>query len=768
MTTATNPHVSSAQRLRPGFRSALLALLFLALLLTATIYLYRVLDQGEQDYIDRHLYNIVTHIQSDIERGAVRHQFVQSRMAARLALGNVSNRPLWAQDVQRLFQEYPSYLLVAVLDSDLNTLWVESRDALNIVEGDPFPIRPEARRMLADMPLDARARILEPTPGIYLGQEAAMTVVTPVVDEQQITHWLAVINQPSVSITNMLSDFYLEEVLISVRIADDEFVISPDRDALSDVSPLSGSLVMPFTNGQGQIEFDVSLLESIRQQMHSELPIIVLVLGSLLSFLVVLAAWLGMSSSQQARELSLSNASLQSEIMERELAEQELEALLTHDSLTGLLNRKGVLQHLQDRLGYEQLEPVTAVMLIDLDRFKDINETLGHQFGDELLMRVPDRLYQDLHKHDELSRLGGDEFLVVASRSHADQIHRLAKTLLASLEQAFEVDDRQLFITASVGIALLETSSTDASELIQNADMALYKAKQSGRNQYAFFSPEMFAQVEYRLNLSRDLREAMNNGEFEMAYQPVVNLKDLSLCGLEALLRWPHKDGYKVPPADFVRAAEETGMMHQLNQFALEQSLHDLKHWHQLTSQPPWVAINISGVQFNEPDFVRELSMLLHQHRLDPGCIHLEITERILIENMARNRSILEQLDQIGIPIVIDDFGVGYSSLAYIKNFPISTVKIDRGFLRTIETDPEDQAITRAIINLSSDLGLGTVAEGIEHPEQLKRLRAYGCTYGQGFLFMPPADAATIAKLLTQPPPWADLESSGPRLVQPG
>ncbi|MEM1081257.1 MAG: bifunctional diguanylate cyclase/phosphodiesterase [Pseudomonadota bacterium] len=752
---------------RPSVRSGLIALAIFFMLLSATVLLYRVLDQAENDTIDRHLESIVTHIQSDLQRGAIRHQFVQSRMAARLALGNLSNRALWAQDVQRLFEEYPSYLLVSVLDSDLNVIWVESRQDFNILEGDPFPVRPSGRQFLDNIPLDAEALILETTPGLYVGEEAPMTVVTPIIDQSQITHWLFVVAQSSASISNMLSEFYLEDVLVSARIDESNFFIPAPPGPDVELSSLAQSLVIPFINGQTQLEFDVILLQSARDQIHSALPITVLALGTLLSFLLVLSAWLGLSSGKQARGLSLANVSLKREISDRQQAEHELEHLLTHDSLSGLPNRKGMLQHLQQRLSRPQSEPVTAVLLIDLDRFKDINETLGHSLGDELLQRVSDRLQRELHEHDAMGRLGGDEFLVVVSRSHIDQIRRLAKTLLQALEQAFEVDQRKLFVTASIGVAVLNESSTQAAELVQNADSALYKAKNAGRNQYAVFSPEMFAQVEYRHNLSRDLREALNNGDFEMAYQPVVHLGDLSLRGVEALLRWPHKDGYKVPPTDFVRAAEETGMMHRLGQFALEQSLNDLRHWHTLSTAPPWLSVNISGTQFNEPDFVRDLSMMLHEHKLDPSRVHLEITERVLIENMTRNRAILEQLDQIGMPIVVDDFGVGYSSLAYIKNFPISTIKIDRGFIRSLETDAEDQAITRAILNLSAELGMHTVAEGIEHAAQLSMLREYGCEHGQGFLFMQPVDAATIVSLVTGALPWQDIDSPLSRLAQP-
>ncbi|MEX0915415.1 MAG: EAL domain-containing protein, partial [Wenzhouxiangellaceae bacterium] len=277
--------------------------------------------------------------------------------------------------------------------------------------------------------------------------------------------------------------------------------------------------------------------------------------------------------------------------------------------------------------------------------------------------------------------------------------------------------------------------------------------------QHAMFTPEMFFQVEYRLNLSRDIRQALDNEQFRIAYQPIVDLDTLEICGVEALMRWPHKDGYNVPPRDFIRVAEETGMVHRLSQYALSRAVQDLADWQKNFDNPPWLAVNISGAQFREAEFVRDLSVLLHHHRIAPDQLHLEITEEVLIENLARNRDILDQLDEIGMPIVVDDFGIGYSSLAYIKNFPISTIKIDQGFIRGIQEDADDRAITRTICDLSHELSLKTVAEGIEQPGQLELLRGYGCDFGQGFLFMHAVGAEEISSLLAGPPPWSGLVS---------
>jgi EAL domain-containing protein (putative c-di-GMP-specific phosphodiesterase class I) len=212
----------------------------------------------------------------------------------------------------------------------------------------------------------------------------------------------------------------------------------------------------------------------------------------------------------------------------------------------------------------------------------------------------------------------------------------------------------------------------------------------------------MFSQAQHRLNLSRDIRHALDAGQFRLVYQPIVSVRDLSLCGLEALLRWEHEKGYMVPPQDFIRVAEETGIIGRLGEFAMDQALSDLAHWKTLTERPPWLAVNISGAQIREAGFAEQLSVLLHQYRIEPELLHLEITEEILIENLMRNRRTLQKLDDIGMRVVVDDFGVGYSSLAYLKNFPISVVKIDRGFVKDLASDSEDQAITRTICSLAA------------------------------------------------------------------
>ncbi len=730
----------------------ILALLLLALLLTVTIALSRAFEHAEEQGIERYLDSVVTHIETDLLEGAQRHSAIQARMASRLAFDGPFDEAAWRADASRLANDHPFYQLLAVTEADFTIRWLVGSPA-GARPGARFPLGRSALERLRSGEPEMTTLILEP----FAGPEnrPALLLMSPVAPQGAVANWLAAVMDLPMSIEAMLTGFYLQDVALSVELGAESFPISSlDAAAAPDYGR---RIAFGLGDGRSQVIVDVALRQRKVAQLRSGLPDLILYLGSALAVLLVAAALLAMAAARQARVLAHANRTLTNEIRDRELAERELEFLLTHDSLTDLPNRQGMLRHLERATNELKINQSLAVFFIDLDQFKDINETLGHHLGDELLRQVPIRLARELDDDDVMGRLGGDEYLVAVERGDRKRIERVADNLLRALEKPFRIDGHQLFVTASIGVAYFESETGSPGELVKNADAALFRAKQLGRNQHATFSPEMFARVEYRLNLSRDIREALDEGEFRMVYQPVVRLDTLELCGVEALLRWPHRDGYNVPPRDFIRVAEETGVIQHLSRFALSRSVEALAEWQQRFDKAPWLAVNISGAQFREAEFVRDMSMLLHQYRIDPEHLHLEITEQVLIENLARNRDILEQLDEIGIPIVVDDFGIGYSSLAYIKNFPVSTIKIDQGFIRGLEDDPDDQAITRTICDLSRELSLKTVAEGIEQPGQLDLLRRYGCELGQGFLFMQPASRDEISKILAGGSPWHHL-----------
>jgi len=749
-----------------GYAPWLMALMMLAVLLVVSTGFGREFQRAEQREIERYFGAIVTHVETDLLGSAAMHASIQQRMARRLSFDGPFDEAAWRSDARGLIGDHPFYRALAVLEADFGVRWAEGRlpgAALSVGEDFPLSTRGRARLEASEPVIDTI--VLEPLATTH-GQ-ATVVFATPIPAGEEITNWLvSVIDVPG-AIESMLTGFYLREVVLSGRFAGIDFTI-PAAEGLDDATnPFRQAVSFELGDTHSRLDIDVALRPEKVEEMRSALPELMLTTGTLSAVLFAATALLGMIAARQTRVLSSANRKLTGEIRERELAERELEFLLTHDSLTGLPNRQGMLRRIERALGEAAQDGCLALFYVDLDQFKDINETLGHHLGDELLRRIPERLARELDDVDVLGRLGGDEFLVLVHRRDHERVLRLGQHLLGALDKPFRIGEHELFITASIGVAMPSGDGVAAGELIQNADAALYRAKQLGRNQLAVFTPEMFARVEYRLNLSRDIRQAIDNDEFRLVYQPIVDLQTLELRGLEALLRWQHRDGYDVPPRDFIRVAEETGTVHRLSQCALARAVHDLADWQARFARAPWLAVNISGAQFREAGFAEELSVLLHQHRVAPQHLHLEITEEVLIENMERNRAMLARLNRIGMPIVVDDFGVGYSSLAYIKNFPVSTIKIDQGFVSGLQHDADDRAITRTICDLSRALSLATVAEGIEEPGQLELLRDYGCALGQGFLFMHPSPAQAIEPLLGGTLPWQSLIDALPEPCVP-
>ncbi|MFU8876538.1 MAG: putative bifunctional diguanylate cyclase/phosphodiesterase [Wenzhouxiangellaceae bacterium] len=733
----------------------LVALLLLVFLLSITLWLHRSFGEVERQQIERYFDTIVEHIEADLVASASQHTAIQSRMASRLAFDGPFDEAAWQSDARRLMKDHPHYRFLGVLEGDFLVRWALDAGNAGPLPGQIFGFSAATRQRLAGHSADMTEVVVTTE---FDGTEPMVVLVTPVSANDQIVNWLVAVQHMSEGISSMLTGFYLRDVVLSGGIGSAAFEI-----AASELGPVSASeyqraIDFEFADGAELIEVMVKLREERLQALRGGMAETVLIFGISMSLMIALAAFLAMASSRQARAVDMANRDLRSQIHDRELAERELEFLLTHDPLTELPNRQGLLRNLERLFEQVDEQRCLAVMLIDLDQFKDVNETLGHDLGDALLREVAGRLQQELADADVLGRFGGDEFMVVVVRNKCSQITRLADHLLHSLEEPFQIEQHQLFVTASMGLAFHEDESERPSDLIRNADAAMFRAKQQGRNRHARFSSDMFDQVEYRLNLSRDIRAGIQAGEFRLAYQPIVDLETLEIRGAEALMRWTRENGQEVPPEDFIRVAEETGLVNRLTRFALNQALQDLSSWKKTLGQAPcWISVNISGAQFREPGFVEVLSQLLHQYRVQPDELHLEITEEVLIENLERNRDLLQRIDRIGIPIVVDDFGVGYSSLAYIKNFPVSLIKIDKGFVFGLEEDPEDRAITRTICELAGELDLQTVAEGIEQQGQLDLLRRFGCRLGQGFLFSPAVAGDQLLDMVRGRPPWSGM-----------
>ena len=438
------------------------------------------------------------------------------------------------------------------------------------------------------------------------------------------------------------------------------------------------------------------------------------------------------------------------DITERKQSEERMRHIAQHDALTGLPNRMS----LNMRLG--QLLPEArrhnwrlAIMFIDLDRFKIINDTLGHQIGDELLREVASRLSSTVRGTDFVARLGGDEFVIILPgiASPADAAI-VAGKIIAKLSTAIETDGHELHTSPSIGISVFPDDGPDGDTVMKNADVAMYHAKAAGRNNYQFFTTEMNRVTADRLDIERKLRHAIRRNELALCFQPQLRADGLEATGVEALLRWHHPIDGTISPDRFIPVAEETGLIVEIGEWVLLNACREMKHWIDKGLKPIRIAVNVSARQLRRRDFCETVAGVLAETDLPPELLEIEITESSVMENPEEAIEILQRLGRMGISLAIDDFGTGYSSLAYLKLFPIDHLKIDRSFVADIETDLNDRAIAFGTIALAHSLGLNVIAEGVETEDQLELLRANGCDEVQGYLFSKPLNGAAAFAFL--------------------
>ncbi|MGC2447837.1 MAG: EAL domain-containing protein [Candidatus Sulfotelmatobacter sp.] len=459
------------------------------------------------------------------------------------------------------------------------------------------------------------------------------------------------------------------------------------------------------------------------------------------------------------------------DITERKRAEEMLAHNAFHDGLTNLANRTLLLDRMGRALGISRhhADFKFAVLFIDIDGFKVFNDSLGHVAGDALLIQIAKRLTACLRRADTISRPGqsesqevsfgdstvarpgGDEFAVLAQelRDPSDAI-RVAERIQQRLALPFDLNGQEIVITASIGIAFSGSTSSEAPDVLRDAEIAMYRAKQNGRARCEVFDNAMHAGAVKRLQLETDLRKAVDLGEFHVYYQPIVSLENETIVGFEALTRWHRPQGI-VMPNDFIPLADETGIILSINRHLLPEACHQLRTWQKMfPSDPPLsLSVNISPRQFAQPDLASQIGQLIEQGGLDPRCINLEITETIAMADAERSTALLSELKALGVRLDIDDFGTGYSSLSRLRGFRVDTLKIDRIFVSRMDSDSETHEIVRIIVMLAHHLGLEVVAEGVETEAQLSLLKDLGCERAQGYLFSKPVDRETILKLLT-------------------
>ncbi len=440
---------------------------------------------------------------------------------------------------------------------------------------------------------------------------------------------------------------------------------------------------------------------------------------------------------------------LMTDITGRKHAESRLQQLATHDTLTGLPNRALLNERLQDMLEACPRSASVAVMFLDLDRFKEVNDSFGHELGDSLLCEVAARLRKVIRPSDVIARLGGDEFVIAAHCASGNAAAAsIAEKLLGILTAPIPVGGQDVIIGASIGISMFPTDAQTKESLFQSADTAMYRAKASGRNRYRFFEPEMTVAAQARMALEVSLRPALVRGEFELHYQPRVALRTMTVVGMEALIRWNHPELGRIPPQQFIAIAEETGIIVAIGRWVLNEACRHARRVIDELGQPLCVSVNVSARQLAQAGFVDEVRMALAESALPPECLELELTESALIEDIERTAAMLGELRSLGLKLAVDDFGTGYSGLAYLRRFPIDILKLDRSFVLQHDERISTFDFVKAFVDMAHALKLSVVAEGVETADVLEFLQATACDQAQGYLLSAPVPGHALAATL--------------------
>lgn len=438
------------------------------------------------------------------------------------------------------------------------------------------------------------------------------------------------------------------------------------------------------------------------------------------------------------------------DITDRKSYEQQVEYQATHDSLTGLPNRTLLSDRLQQCMSFaDRYDTKLAVAFVDLDQFKLINDSLGHHVGDQLLIIMAGRLFASVRDADTVVRLGGDEFvLLLTSLQKAEDISQSMQRVLAAVAEPCVVDGREFIVSCSIGIAVYPDDGDDPNTMLKHADSAMYKAKHSGRNNFQFYTQELNRALVERMDIEYRLRRAIENEEFLLYYQPKLDFATGRICGAEALIRWQPPGEAMVSPLSFIPVAEETGQIEEIGQWVLVEACRQAARLHKTLGIKVPIAVNVSPRQFRKAGLVKMVETVLENTDLDPRCLELEITESMLVHDTRNFIKVLQDIKAMGVHLAIDDFGTGYSSMAYLKDFPVDRLKIDKAFVGTLETEPANVAILKAIIALGHSLGLKVIAEGVETDYQKAFLHGIGCDELQGYHFSKPLPAAAFEEFL--------------------
>ncbi|SFR48068.1 diguanylate cyclase (GGDEF) domain-containing protein [Marinobacter gudaonensis] len=717
--------------------------IFLVFLGLATGLRYGLVQQDKAQ-IEANLANETRAMANHLQREFLVHAEAIRRMAKRFQNDPSISLETWRQDARNYLEDFGVYQAIEWIDRDYVIRWLEPVADNQDVVGYNVAFNDERRRALA---LAQSTGNWDLSGIIDLRQGGkGMVIYAPVGSGIANNGFIAGVFRMETLARQLLTERVLESFRVEIREAGElSYQLNSDlpvSDAFSHSMPVD----LP------TLDWTLTLrpAKTWVENQYSNWPTLTFTTFLLMGLLTSLTTLLVQLILKRNQSLLKTRRELDLEIAQRTAIQIDLARLESTDTLTGLANRRFFMEDLSHTLNIadRQMRQVGLIML-DLDRFQTLNDSLGHQFGDELLIKVSERLNRLSNERILVAYSGGDEFMVCQQQvDDLDDIIHLLGQIKQCFDQPFEVQGEAHSITATMGVAVYPQSGLDSDTLLRNADIALYRAKEQGRNTYQFYTEGMQEREVMRLELDKDLSQALTNDEFVLFYQPQLNLDTGEIQSVEALIRWQHPRRGLLPPGEFIPLAEESGRITDIGRWVVMAACRQLADWKGTEQEGLRIAVNLSGRELDDEALVDHIREALEAENVPAERLEFELTEEIFIQNIERNRNQLSRLQKLGVHLAIDDFGVGYSSLGYLRDFPVDVLKIDRSFITEVTERHDDAVITRAVINLAHNLDIQVVAEGVETEEQLAFLKRHRCNFAQGYLISRPIPARDLEQAL--------------------
>ncbi len=717
--------------------------IFLVFLGLATGLRYGLVQQDKAQ-IEANLANETRAMANHLQREFLVHAEAIRRMAKRFQNDPSITLETWRQDARNYLEDFGVYQAIEWIDRDYVIRWLEPVADNQDVIGYNVAFNDERRRALA---LAQSTGNWDLSGIIDLRQGGkGMVIYAPIGSGADNNGFIAGVFRMEILARQLLTDRVLESFRVEIREAGELSYQLNSNLPVSDTFSHSLPVDLPTLNWTLTLKPARTWVEN----QYSNWPTLTFTTFLLMGLLTSLTTLLVQLILKRNQSLLKTRRELDLEIAQRTAIQIDLARLESTDTLTGLANRRFFMEDLAHTLNIadRQMRQVGLIML-DLDRFQTLNDSLGHQFGDELLIKVSERLNRLSNERILVAYSGGDEFMVCQQQvDDLDDIIHLLGQIKQCFDQPFEVQGQAHSITATMGVAVYPQSGLDSDTLLRNADIALYRAKEQGRNTYQFYTEGMQEREVMRLELDKDLSQALTNDEFVLFYQPQLNVDTGEIQSVEALIRWQHPRRGLLPPGEFIPLAEESGRITDIGRWVVMAACRQLADWKGTEQEGLRIAVNLSGRELDDEALVDHIREALEAENVPAERLEFELTEEIFIQNIERNRNQLSRLQKLGVHLAIDDFGVGYSSLGYLRDFPVDVLKIDRSFITEVTERHDDAVITRAVINLAHNLGIQVVAEGVETEEQLAFLKRHRCNFAQGYLISRPIPARDLEQAL--------------------